>query len=121
MEDVTADCKPGQTLRFQAAGDVVSGDTVVVAKGAEVSGVVVEAAKKKFLVHASRPTFRLLEVTATDGSKLKVRSSVGRLGESRKDPPLEPIGGLKSKDAVAPAGSMFRAYFDGDQSVEVKK
>jgi len=116
LEDVQADCQPGQPLRFQVSQNVSSGDTVVVAKGAVVTGVIVEAARKKFLVHTTRPTFRLLEVTAVDGSKLKVRASAGRLGDSRKDPALEPLGGSKSKDSPAPAGSRFVAYFDGDQA-----
>jgi hypothetical protein len=81
--------------------------------------VVVEGARKKFLVHTSRPTFRLIDVTAIDGSKLKVRATPGRLGESRKNPPLDPLGGVKSKDSVAPAGSRFIAYFDGDQTLTV--
>jgi serine/threonine protein kinase len=120
-EDVTADVKPGQPLIFKAGKDVAVGDTVVVSKGAAVTGVVVQAAKKKFLVKTARPTFRLIEVTAVDGTKVKVRASPGRLGESRKDPPLEPIGGSRSKDAIAPAGSRFQAYFDGDQSLTLHK
>jgi serine/threonine-protein kinase len=120
LEDVDADCKPGQPLRFQVTKDVLAGDVVVVAKGALVTGVVVEAAKKKFLVHTTKPTFRLMEVAAADGSRLKVRATPGRLGESRKDPSLEPIGGSRSKDDLAPAGSRFHAYFDGDQPVTVR-
>jgi hypothetical protein len=120
-EDVPVDCKPGQILNFKVTKDVTVGDTVVIAKGAPVVGAVVEAAKKKFLVHTTRPTFRLLEVTAVDGSKVKVRATVGRLGESRKEPPLDPLEGTKSKDSVATAGSRFLAYFDGDQTVTLHK
>jgi serine/threonine-protein kinase len=118
--DVPADCKPGQLLQFQVSKDVAIGSTVVVAKGAVVTGVVVDAAKKKFLVHNTRPTFRLVDVVAVDGSKLKVRATSGRLGESRKDPQFEPIGGVRSKDAPVPAGSRFLAWFDGDQTVTLK-
>ena len=117
LEDVPADCQPGQALHFKVTKDVSMGDTVVVAKGAPVTGVVSEAARKKFLVHTTRPTFRLLDVAAVDGSKLRVRASAGHLGESRKDPPLEPLGGLRAKDAVVLAGSRFLAYFDGDQTL----
>jgi len=56
-----------------------------------------------------------------DGSKLKVRAFAGRLGDSRKDPQLDPLGGSKSKDAPTPAGSLSLAYFDGDQTVTVHK
>ena len=120
VEDVTADCKPGQPLRFQAAKDVHAGDAVVIAKGAPAIGVVVEGAKKKFLVHSTRATFKLLQVDAVDGSKLNIRATAGRLGESRKDPSFEPLGGVKSKDSPGGAGSRFLAYFDGDQAVKLK-
>ena len=121
VEDVPADSKSGQPLSFQVTRGVTVGGAVVIAKGAVVTGEVVEAAKKKFLVHTTRPTFRLLEVTAVDGTKVKVRAFPGRLGESRKDPPLDPTGGARSRDAIAPAGSRFLAYFDGDQTVTLRK
>ena len=121
LEDVPADCKPGQPLRFQAAEDVRSGDTVVVAKGAIVTGVIVDGAKKKFLVKTARPTFRLLQVTAVDGSILKVRATSGRLGESRKEIGVRSAGAvLGPKTIPIRAGSRFLAYFDGDQVVTVR-
>ena len=43
-EDVPVDCKPGQILNFKVTKDVTVGDAVVIAKGAPVKGVVVEAA-----------------------------------------------------------------------------
>ena len=94
---------------------------MVIAAGAPVTGVVVEAARKKFLIHTTRPTFRLLEVTAVNGANVKVRATPGRLGERRKDPPLEPLGGSRSKDATAPAGSRSPAYFDGDQTLTLRQ
>ena len=118
-DEVAADCKPGQVLTFLVSKNVTSGDSIVVAKGAVVTGVVIEAAKKKFLVHTSRPTFKLQTVAAVDGSALKVRAT--RLGDSRRDPAFEPPGGLKSKDAAVPAGTSFVAYFDGDQTVTVPR
>jgi hypothetical protein len=112
-DDVPADCRPGDTLHFLVSKDVASGDTVVVAKGAPVTGVVVVAAKKKFLVHAMRATYRLVEVTAIDGTALKVRATPAHLADARKGTPLE--------EAPVPAGSHFIGYFDGDQSVTVRK
>ena len=71
------------------------------------------------IVLADGSLTQLMEVTAVDGSKIKVRATAGRLGESRKDPALDPLGASKSKDSAAPAGSRFLAYFDGDQTVNV--
>jgi serine/threonine-protein kinase len=116
-EDVSADCEQGQPLHFRTANEISSGGVVVVPKGAPVTGVVVEPAHRKFLVSKARPTFRLIDVVAVDGTRLKVRATPGKLGESRKDPPLEPVG-AKTKDA--PAGSHFVAYFDGDQTLALK-
>lgn len=101
--------------------DVRSDDSVVVAKGAEVTGEVVEAAKKKFLVRSVKPTFRLLEVTAVDGSKLKVRATPLRRGDYKTDRSLEPLIPWREKDVLAPAGGEFSAYFDGDQTVTVRR
>ena len=122
MADVPTDCEPGMSLRFAVSKNVNVDDAVVVAKGAVVTGVIVEGQKKKMVVRTSKPTFRLLSVEAVDGSRLKVRATAGKLGESRKDPPLEPIaGGSKSKDVLAPEGSRFAAWFDGDQTLTVKR
>jgi serine/threonine-protein kinase len=120
-EDVPADCKAGQALSFQVTTDVVVDGVVAIQKGAAVSGAIVDAGKRKFLVHTARPTFRLLEATAVNGTKVKIRATPGRLGESRKAPALDPLGGVRSKDAVAPAGSRFMAYVDGVQTLTVAK
>jgi hypothetical protein len=121
LEAVPVDVQPGQALRFQVEKDVRVGDAVVVAKGTEVTGEVVEAAKKKLLVRSVKPTFRLVEVTAVDGSKLKVRATPLRRAEFKTDRPLEPLIPWRAKDVLAPAGGEFFAYFDGDQTVTVRR
>jgi hypothetical protein len=118
VEDVAADPKPGQPLHFKATKDVVMGGDVVVAAGAAVTGEIVDPGKKK-LIGRSKPTYRLVDALAVDGSHLKVRSAPGRRGDTPPDRPLEPIGGSKSKDVLAAAGSAFLAYFDGAQTVTV--
>ncbi len=118
VEDVPADPKPGQPLRFKAAKDVLMGDSVVIASGAAVTGAIVDAGKKR-LIGRSKPTFRLADAVAVDGSHLKVRSAPARRGDTPPDRPMEPIGAGKSKDVLAAAGSGFLAYFDGAQTVTV--
>ena len=121
LEAVPLDPQPGQALRFEVNKDVRADDAVVIAKGTEVTGEVVEAAKKKFLIHGVKPSFRLLEVAAVDGSKLKIRAVPMRRGGYKTDRSLEPIVPSRAKDVVAPAGSEFFAYFDGDQTVTVRR
>jgi hypothetical protein len=117
-EDVSEDPKPGQVLHFKAAKDVVMGDAVIIAGGAAVTGQVVEGEKKKLLSH-TKPTYRLVDAVAVDGSHLKIRSAPSRRGDASPDRPIEPIGARKSKDVLASAGSTFLAYFDGPQTVTV--
>jgi serine/threonine-protein kinase len=116
-EDVPADPQPGQSLHFKAAQDVRMGDAVVIATGAAVTGEVVDASRKR-LIGRSKPTFRLLDAVAVDGSRLKIRTTPTRKGEAPPERPLEPIGPGKSKDALL-AGSAFLAYLDGAQMVKV--
>jgi serine/threonine protein kinase len=121
LEAVPIGAEPGQGLRFQVDEDVRVDDAVVIAKGSVVTGEVVEAAKKRFLIRAAKPTFRLLEVTAANGSKLKIRATSGHRADNKADRPIEPLVPSRAKDVLAPAGSEFHAYFDGDQTVTVPR
>jgi hypothetical protein len=114
MEEVPNDPADGLELHFHAAKDYEVDGAVAIAKGATVTGEVVAAGKKR-----GKPMFRLMTVDAVDGSKLKVKAGPGRhsdRNESRIEPP-----GHRGKESLAPKGSSFLAYFDGDQTVAVKK
>jgi serine/threonine-protein kinase len=114
MEDVPNDPADGLELHFHAAKDYEVDGAVAIAKGATVTGEVLAAGKKR-----GKPMFRLMTVDAADGSKLKVRAGPGRhsdRNESRIEPP-----GHRGKESLAPKGSSYLAYFDGDQTVAVKK
>jgi len=121
VDAVPLDVQPGQALRFQVDKDVQIGDAVVIAKGTEVTGEVVEAAKKKFLIRAVKPSFRLVEVAAVDGSKLKIRATPVRRGGYKTERSIEPVVPSREKNVLASAGSGFLAYFDGDQTVTVRR
>jgi hypothetical protein len=113
------DPAPGTALHFQAAKDVHAGGALVIVKGAAVTGEVLEPGKKNILGRGGKPAFRLLQVVAVDGSKLQVKASPGRSGD-KNERNIEPPG-HRGKEALAPAGSSYLAYFDGDQTVAVKK
>jgi serine/threonine-protein kinase len=114
MEDVPNDPADGLELHFHAAKDYEVDGAVVIAKGATVTGEVVAAGKKR-----GKPMFRLMTVDAADGTKLKVTAGPGR--SSRKNEwRIEPPG-HRGKESLAPKGSAYLAYFDGDQTVAVKK
>ena len=84
-----------------------------------VTGEVLAAGKKGILGRSSKPMFRLIAVDAVDGTKLKVKSSPGR-GPDKNERNIEPPG-RRAKESLAPAGTSYLAYFDGDQTVAVKK
>ena len=120
MEDVPNDPAEGLALRFQAAKDFQVDGVVVVAKGAAVTGeVVLPAGKKNILRRGAKPMFRLVAVEAVDGTKLKVKAAPGTSSD-KNERNIEPPG-HRGKDSLAPAGSTYVAYFDGDQTVAVKK
>jgi serine/threonine-protein kinase len=119
MEEVPNDPAEGLTLHFQAAKDYRVDGAVAIARGAEVTGEVIGAGKKGILGRGGKPVFRLIAVDAVDGTKLKVKAAPGRSSD-KNEHNIEPPG-HRGKESLAPAGSTYLAYFDGDQTVAVKK
>lgn len=120
--DVPAEVEEGQTIRFTVSEDFKAGDTVVIAKGANVSGSVVEVAgKKKFLgMGGGKVTFRLTQVDAVDGHKLNLRATSVKSANGPAQRPLEPVNKKPPKELTAPAGTQYIGYIDGGQTVSVK-
>ncbi len=119
MEEVPNDPAPGLELHFQAAKDYRVDGAVAIAKGAAVTGEVVGAGRKGILGRGGKPVFRLMTADAVDGTKLKVKSAPGRSSD-KNEHNIEPPG-HRGKESLALAGSTYLAYFDGDQTVAVKK
>jgi hypothetical protein len=109
--DVPYDPADGLELHFHASRDYEVDGAVVIAKGATVTGEVVRMGRKKL--------FRLMAADAVDGAKLKVKATAGR-GSDGNENNIEPPG-HRGKDSLAPKGSTYLAYFDGDQTAAVKK
>jgi serine/threonine-protein kinase len=119
MEEVPNDAAPGLELHFQAAKDYRVDGAVAIAKGAAVTGEVIGAGKKGILGRGGKPVFRLMTADAVDGTKLKVKAAPGRSSD-KNEHNIEPPG-HRGKESLAPVGSTYLAYFDGDQTVAVKK
>jgi serine/threonine protein kinase len=118
MADVPNDPEPGTPLRFQVKQDFAMGKDVVIATGTVVNGEIA-GIRKGILGRGGKQTFRLLDVTAVDGSKIKVRAVPGKNAE-KTEANIEPPG-HRDKSLLAPAGSTYLAYIDGPQTVQVKK
>ena len=121
-EDVPADAAGGQTVSFTVRDGLKSGDTVVVAKGARVSGSIVGEVGKKILGMGSKKmNFRLMQADAVDGQKLNVRATAGHAGKGPASRPFDTGKGSKSKELAAAKGAEYIGYTDGEQTVSVRK
>jgi len=121
-EPVPADAEEGLTLHFTVVDGLKVGDAVVIAKGAAVTGSIVEAAgKKKVFGLGAKMTFRLLQVETVDGKKLNIRAEPSRAKDGPAKRPIDAGAKGKSKEVAAAAGSQYVAYIDGEQSVAVHK
>lgn len=120
-EDIPAGAEHDQALRFTLADGLKVGDTVVIAKGAAVTGSIVTAAgKKNWFGKGGKMTFRLLQADAVDGKKLNVRATPSR-GANGLSRPLDTGKGAKSKEFAAARGTEYVGYTDGQQTVSVPK
>ena len=115
---VPNDPEPGTPLKFTVKQDfAVAGATVIpvgATAGGEIAGI-----KKGLLGRGAKSTFRLISVVAVDGSKLAIRAVPAKSGD-KAERVIEPSN-RKDKSVLAPAGSEFIGYIDGDQTVHVKK
>jgi hypothetical protein len=120
-EAVPDKTEEGHPLRFTAAQDLKVGDAVVIAKGAAVTGAIVDLPGKKILgIGGGKMTLKLIQADAVDGHKINVRALQSRRAEGTVRP-VEPQGRAKIKDITAPAGTEYLAYIDGDQTVATRQ
>jgi serine/threonine protein kinase len=110
-ENIPSDAAEGDPVRFRVARDVRVEDTVVIAKGAEAIGVIVDGARKKFLGIGGKMTFRLERVDAVNGQKVTIRATPARNHNGASKRPLKP----------ATAGAEYLGYTDGSNTITVQK
>jgi serine/threonine protein kinase len=120
VDDVPTDIEAGKPIRFYAVDGLSVGGIVVIPKGAVVRGAIVEANKKKFL-RSGRITFRLTDVLASDGSKLKIRTTPVRRSDSDAARPLEQPGRKTVRGVAAPAQARYVAYIEGDHKISIRR
>jgi len=118
--DVPADGSGGQTLSFTVLEDFKAGDTVVIPKGAKVSGMG-EVGKKILGIWGGKMNFRLKQADAVDGQKLNIRATARHDGKGRASRPFDNGKGSKSKELAAAKGTEYVGYTDGEQTVSVRK
>jgi len=124
--DVRADTPIDQALTFAVADGLQVDGTLVIPKGATVTGSVVdEAGGKKILGMGggAKLRFHMLSSDAVDGQKLKVRAlALRRAPQGLVARPFQIArGGPKNKELAAENGTEYIAYIDGDQVISVHK
>jgi hypothetical protein len=119
-EDVPPNPVAGQVLHFVVARDFRVDDVVIVAKGMQVTGhVVAGGGGRKLLVMRARPTFKLTDVEAFDGTRLRIRATAVAGRGPKEDRLIEPPG-KHDKGVLAAAGTHYQVYFDGNQTITIK-
>jgi hypothetical protein len=121
--DIAAEAEEGTPLRFVTATDFRAADMVVIAKGASVTGAIVEGAgKKKFLgLGGGKMTFQLMQVDAVDGHKLNIRATSGKRSDGPSVRPVDTGNQKRTKDVAAAAGTAYIGYIEGDQTVSIQR
>jgi serine/threonine protein kinase len=123
-ENVPVDVDEGKGVRFTVSDGLKIGDSVIIAKGAVVTGAIVEVGgKKKILgMGGSKTSFKLMDVTSADGHKLQVRATPAKgSADSPSKRPIDSGAKGKTKEVAAASGSAYIAYIDGAQTVNIKK
>ncbi len=122
LEDVPSDIQVGHVLRFRVLDDLRSGDMVVIAKGAGVTGSVVAlGGKRNFFGERSKVRFRLISAESVDDSKINVRAIPAAKSDGVETRSFETPNGSKDKSLIAASGTEYVAYVSGDQTVHVHK
>ncbi len=102
-EDIPANATAGESIRFEVVDDVRAGDSLVIRKGASVTGAIVDGPKKM--------TLRLETVQSVDGDTVKLRATSGKSrGVSKRA--VETPHSKKSKGVAAAAGTVYIGYVD---------
>ncbi len=122
MEDVPSDTEVGRVLHFRVLDDLRSGDVVVIAKGASVTGAVAAlGGKRNFFGERSKVKFRLISADSVDDTKINVRATPAAKNDGVETRSFETPNGSKDKSLIAASGTEYVAYVTGDQTVHVPK
>ena len=99
LEDVPIDTEVGHALRFRVLDGLQSGDVVVIAKGAVVTGSVAAlGGKRNFFGERSKVSFRLISAESVDDSKINVRATPAAKKDGVETRPFDtPKGSPKTR------------------------
>ncbi len=114
VDDIPADAEEGTVLHFVAASDLKVGEAVVIAKGAPVTGAILEGKRKRVLGIGGKMTLRMTAARAVDGKNINIRAAAGHRTDGPARRPVELPNATKSKTLAASKGTEYVAFVDGD-------
>ncbi len=123
----SANAKVDQTIRFEAAEDVLVDSKVVIAQGAQASGTITEANHKKSFGRRGQLNFTIDTVKAIDGQNVRLRTAKKVEGDESYVKAgvvtylAGPFGALvKGKDVVVDAGTTYTIFIDGNRKITLR-
>jgi serine/threonine-protein kinase len=121
-EDISTDIKVGHLIHFRALDGLRTGDVMVIAKGAAVTGSIVAlGGKRNFFGERSKVRFRLTSAESVDDSKINVRATPAAKNDGVETRSFATLNGSKDKTLIAANGTQYVAYVSGEQTVRVHK
>jgi hypothetical protein len=119
--------KTNDPITFEVAENVMIGNTVVIAKGANAKGIIVEARRSGMLGRKGKLEIMVREVELVSGERIAVRSSEekggghagGLLAAAAVVNPLFLLA--SGKNITYKAGTEFNAFVDGDYELDRAK
>jgi hypothetical protein len=125
----------GNRVDFIVAEDILVKGIVVIPKGSQAMGTIVQAQGKRRMGRAGKLDVSIEEVRLADGQRAKLRASEEVKGKGRQGVmtgamiatgvlffPAAPVFLLmKGKDVVIPQGAPVTSYVDGDTPLEEAK
>jgi hypothetical protein len=118
-EDIPINAAEGEPVRFRVAADFRVGTELVIPRGAQAVGSIVDGPGRRILGLGGRMTFRLDSVNAVDGQKVALRATLARRGGLSKRPVN--VGFRKSVNVASSAGAEYLGYIDGTNTVMVQR
>jgi hypothetical protein len=105
----------------EVAEDLKVGDTVVIAKGAPVTGRITQAEPKGKWGHSGTLGYSLDYAKSVDGASVRLRASSTQGGQQSTAALMLGLSGAfkHGKDIDVPKGTTMSAYVDGDHTVTI--
>lgn len=128
----SGDANLNDRVLFEAAEDVTVDGTVVIAKGAQATGTVMDVKRKGRMGRAGKLNIKIDDVRLASGERVSLRAAQGGKGGGRAGMmtgamvatgivffPAAPLFlMMRGKNLKIPAGTAITAYVDGDAKLD---